>query len=106
VTLSLQGYPRAMDTTGSAKRLTARSERGEERVQAPSSHPSLFQSLDFSPSHTVHLFSSLPPHNSVFILLQTKAQIFQSVPLYASFSLSLYFYPPPCFFLYPNRSWP
>lgn len=63
----LQGYPYAMDTAGSAKRLTARPERREERVQTPSSQPSLFQSLEFSPGQTLHLFSSLPPLGFLFL---------------------------------------
>lgn len=62
----LQGHPYAMATTGSAKRLAARPERREEWVQTPSFHPSLFQSLEFSPSHTFHLFSSLPPVSLCF----------------------------------------
>ena len=71
--LRLQGYPFAMDTAAPAKRPTARPERGEERVQTPSSHPSLLQSLEISPGHSPHLFS---PSSSllVFIPFQTKAQ--------------------------------
>lgn len=92
--MCLQGYPYAMDTTGPAKRRTAKPERREERVQTPSSHPSLFQSLDFSPSHTVHLFSSLPPHTALCFYSPSNKS--------TNISICLFLF----FFLFRHRSWP
>lgn len=66
VFLSLQGYPYAMDTKHSAKRLTARPERRKERVLTPLSHPPLSLSLHFT------LLTALPAAQSIYFLLSSS----------------------------------
>jgi len=52
----------------------------------PSSRPSLFQSLDFSPSNTAHLLSSLPLHHCFHFPWNKRTDI--SVSLIFSFLLA------------------
>lgn len=62
-------------------------------MQTLSSHPSLFQSLDSSPSHTPFILPSPSSSLFVFILLETIAQLFQSLSfllLFAFLSPSIF----------------